>query len=1195
LFKKFIKYLSYAFLAYIFLGFFILPFILKSQIIKNLQQKTNAKVSIESLYFNPLVFQVSIEDFSLKNLQNKELFSFETLRINADPSSLFLGALKLKELALINPKIYLIYNKDKSINLLQILKEDKTAGKQTAESNATISLPRIIVESVDMEGGELFYTDYTRKTPFTFLLENIGFTLEGLDTKTIEHSSAGIRFYSRLGDGGFVDFKSSIRSLKPFKIDGSLAFEASKLYTEWKYMRDVLKLEVADGKISFFTKYALNLDDLKSMKIEGLNLAVNRLRIKPKAEDRDILNLETMYLKNATLLPLKQDVDIEKIGLYGLKVKVKRYGDEQIDWLEYLKSNDSDANTTQKAPLKSKSMPWSVVLHTLALEKIAVKFDDEVIVPNVSTEINELDIYANNITLEGAEPFEYQIKMRMNDTTLCDINGSLVHKELQLSSQLACRALDIVHYRPYIDKAARENLQQYDIALKSALFDFATDISLNENNSSYAALLKDTNVSLHQFRLNKKSTDEELVVFRNFQVRGLRLDTAKKELHIPDVLLDSLGVKLARYKDSTLNIDAVVIPKKAKKPSQKNQKVSKPYRVTINQAAVRNAKLEFLDKALNKEHKQSLDKINVTLSKIDSKKRSWLRYKASLRVNKKGELSAEGKVRHTPLRQSGSVRAKGVSLAEMTPYLQEKSYLQVDDGVLSFRVNESYQPSKKYPDVRVHGEVGLNSLFISNTNDANASLFSLNELRVKPFTLELFPNRLYIDEVGIDSFYLSAKIDENKTINFAKLMRSDSNESISGSETKQSSEKQKGETFAVKVVKVDVKNGSAEFEDLSLPIKFKTNIHNLKGSLYAISSTPGDTTYVDIGGDVDKYGSTKLKGSVDSFNPKEYTDLDFNFKNLDLHAMSGYSASFAGYEIDSGKLYLDLGYEILHSQLKATNNIMIKKIKLGRELEGDDVNHLPLGFVIGLLEDSDGIIDIDMPIEGNVDEPDFKYGTLVWKTLGNLIAKAVTSPFKFLGSMMGLDGEELEFIAFEYGRSEITPPQREKLDKIAKMMDKRPKISLKISATYDEIKDLEALKLQKLVAMVMKKSGDENSKKGVNALNIDMLEELYDELRDDDKLDTLRERLRKEYKEDKAYERAYQNALISLCAEIQNVTSLELEGVADKRAEAIKNYLVQEKALEAQRVLQGELVTRKERDKKMLELELNIEVQSEDK
>ena len=1197
--SKFIKYLAYLFLVYLFFGFFILPFIVKSQIIKNAEEQLSAKVSIESLYFNPLLFQVTLEDFVLKDLKNKKLFAFDTLRINVNPSSLFIGALELKELALIHPRVYLVYNKDKSINLLTIVKKSDKATPVKADNNETTELPRVIIESIDMEGGELFYTDYTKKTPFEFSLHNMGFSLNNFDTKKIAQSSAGVRLHSRLGDGGFVDFKSKITSLKPFKVEGTLDFEASKLYTEWKYMRDALQLEVADGKVSFSTKYALNLDDLNNTKIEGLHLAVERLRIKPKAKDKDILNLDAMYVKNATIFPFKQSVDIKKVGLYGLKVKVKRYADGDIDWLNYLKTKSgSDVNSSQQAHAESeKNAPWSLLLHSLALEKIAVRFEDEAIKPKVTTEINELDIYADNITLAGEKPFDYKIKMQMNDTTLCDVNGTLAHKQLRLSTQIACREFDLIHYKPYIDTAARENLKKYDISLQKAFFDFGADININENNSSYAMVVNDANISLHQFGLDKKSTKEKLVRFENFTIEGTKLNTATKELHISRVALKTLGVRLTRYKDGMLNIDNIVIPKQTKTVSKKSATKEKPYRVQIDEVALQNAKVEFLDKRLQKEQKQRIDKINIILRKLDSKKRSWLNYKASLRINKKGTLYAKGKVRHTPLKQSGLVSVKKLSLTPLTPYLQEMSYLQVDDGALSLKFHESYQASKKYPDVRVNGEIALDSLFVSNTNDANASLFSLNKLRVQPFTLELFPNRLYIDEVAIDSFYVSAKIDENKTINFAKLMKKDDNATMHTAETNSTNETkdEKSKPFPVKVVKVDVKNGSAEFEDLSLPIKFKTNIHDLKGAIYAVSSTPGDTTYVDMTGEVDKYGSTKLKGSVDSFNPKEYTDLNFNFKNLDLHSMSGYSASFAGYEIDSGKLYLDLGYEIMHSELKATNNIMIKKIKLGRELEGDDISHLPLGFVVGLLEDGDGIIDIDMPIEGNVDEPDFKYGALVWKTLGNLIAKAVTSPFKFLGSMMGINGEELEFITFEFGKSTITPPEREKLDKIAKMMNKRPKIELQINGTYDEVEDLKVLKLHKLVVMVMKKSGDENIKNQKNALNINMLEDVYATLRADDKLAALRKKLRKEYKEDESYKRVYQNELIALCTEMQNVSDAELEALANQRAAAIKTYLVQDKALSPQRVLLGDVVKVKDANKKMLELKLNIEVQSKDK
>jgi len=281
-----------------------------------------------------------------------------------------------------------------------------------------------------------------------------------------------------------------------------------------------------------------------------------------------------------------------------------------------------------------------------------------------------------------------------------------------------------------------------------------------------------------------------------------------------------------------------------------------------------------------------------------------------------------------------------------------------------------------------------------------------------------------VDEVNVEAFFVNAMIDENKTMNFAKLMKkSDGNESnTSNIEVK---EEDLNNSFPVRIVKINYALGSAKFTDYSIPLKFKTHIHDLNGVVYSVSNTPGDTTYVDISGEVDAYGSTRLKGSIDSFNPKAYTDMDFNFKNLELNSFTGYSASFAGHEIDSGKLYLDLGYDILDSELQSKNEVVIKQIKLGKEVEDENVTKLPLGFVIGLLEDNDGIIDINMPVEGNLDEPDFKYGKLVLQTIGNIITKAVTSPFKFLGSVMGIDGEALEYISFVPASTLISPPERE--------------------------------------------------------------------------------------------------------------------------------------------------------------------------
>lgn len=534
-----------------------------------------------------------------------------------------------------------------------------------------------------------------------------------------------------------------------------------------------------------------------------------------------------------------------------------------------------------------------------------------------------------------------------------------------------------------------------------------------------------------------------------------------------------------------------------------------------------------------------------------------------MKINKSGRFKAEGKFRHTPLKQSGAFSFENLELADINPYLNESAFVKITDGKLSLSGKAEYEKSSKKPDLSVKGKLAVNSFFIDGTLE-NATLFSLNKLDVKSFTYEMAPERLYVDEVDVDAFYVDAKIDENKTLNFAQVLKKKDTNTTKKSE-------QKKEPLDVKIAKVNVSNGSAKFADFSIPIKFQTHIHDLNGVVYVISSKPGETSYVNILGEVDKYGSTTLIGSIDASNPKLYTDLDFNFKNLELSAMSGYSATFAGYKIDSGKLYLDLGYDIINSQINGANSVMINKIVLGDEIEDENVTHLPLGFVIGLLEDNERIIDLNLPVEGNVDDPDFKYGTVVWKVFSNLVTKAVTAPFALLGSMMGIDGDELSYIEFEDGKSDITPSQREKLDNIAKMMDKRPKINIEIGSVYDTASDLVALKTNKLIAIVVEKSGLKNIKDQQNALTIDLLEDVYEELRDDEGLDQLKTKLQKEYEKEDEFERIYQKELLALDIAIQNVSEEELHKLAQQRAVNIANYLMEDKQIQAQRLIKSDV------------------------
>ena len=1160
---------------YAILGIVVLPLVLKPKLIDIVKQETNAKLTLKDISFNPFFFKLRLSGVKLHSLDDRTLVEFKSLLIDVDVYSLLVGAVHVKDVILNRPEIYVVHNKDKSINLLKVLKPTKTQTKHKTTEKTT--LPRIIVDNVQVINGGVSYQDFTRADEFDFSFHEIGFKLQDIDTKDFNNSRASMRFYSNLGDGGFVDFKTKLTSYKPIVLDGTLNFQATKIYTEWKYIKEKLNIEIADGKVSLNLHYKLNLEDLNATTVDKANIALNNLRILPKGKDKDILNLGSFYVENATIKPFEKTVHVKKAGINNLDIKAKRDKNGDIDWLSYIKvkGDDTKLKDVSSSPVSAK--PWSLVLDDLSLENISLKMDDSSVRPAVTSKINTLNLYAQNIKLHDTKSFPYQLNMLINDKSKCSSTGSIKQDSLEISTHTICRNFDLAHYNPYVEQVAKSELKLYDLKINRALVGLDARVDIKDINKSIAVNVKDTNVTISQFYLSKRSRSEKLTSFDKFAVSGINVDTLKNDIKIKKVSLNALATNAVRYKNGKINFDNLVVPKdKDIKKTKRKKRSKKELHFTLGEFSLKNARVNFDDKVLSKNPKQKIDRINFHAYNIDIKRNTWLKYKLSARVNSKGYIGAVGSLRHTPLKERGSVSLSKISLKDITPYLKEKTFLSIDDGKLSLKAKTFYAVSKKHPDLRVDGSVNLKDLFINDSRNGS-SLLGLNDLKLNEFTFEYAPNRLYIDEVDINSFYVDAMIDKNKQLNFSKLIK------------KEDSNSSKEAAFPVKIAKIKVIEGNAKFADYSIPLKFKTDIHNINGEIYSVSNSPDETTLIDIKGDVDEYGSTKLKGSINSANPKEFTDLDFNFKNIELSSLSGYSASFAGYEIESGKLFLDLGYKIENSNLLGKNSVIIKKIKLGKEVEDENVTVLPLGFVIALLEDSDGVIDIDMPVEGNIDKPDFKYGALVWKTFGRLIASAVTSPFRFLGSMIGIGGDDLEEAEFEMGSSEILPTEREKLDNIAKMMLKRPKIILQLSPTYDKSKDKIALQFKKLIAIVLKKSNIKNIEDSQNAMSIDLLESVYKDKKDDNKIEKLKEELSSKYK-DKDFDIEYKKALVKLCTSIQDVSKVELEALAQSRVDAIKTYLVNEKEILNTRILQGKMEIVETEDNKLLKLSLKVDV-----
>jgi len=256
-----------------------------------------------------------------------------------------------------------------------------------------------------------------------------------------------------------------------------------------------------------------------------------------------------------------------------------------------------------------------------------------------------------------------------------------------------------------------------------------------------------------------------------------------------------------------------------------------------------------------------------------------------------------------------------------------------------------------------------------------------------------------------------------------------------------------------------------------------------------------------------------------------------------------------------------LGYKINHGKLNGQNQVVIQKIKLGEEKVGG--SPWPLGLVVALLEDSDGTIDIDLPIEGDVNSPDFKYGKVVWQVIGNLLTKAISSPFRLLGAMMGLDSNDdsLSKVSFEAGEDILLPPQREKLDKLTTLLMKRPKLTVAVHGGWVNEQDERALRIQKLIRTVM----GQHAKEGIggDALSLELLEATAKKSMDSKELKELRRGMEEKYTQESEFTQHYTATLVEKLIPLQVLENSDLEVLASKRSRAVVEYLNKSPALQS--------------------------------
>ena len=276
--------------------------------------------------------------------------------------------------------------------------------------------------------------------------------------------------------------------------------------------------------------------------------------------------------------------------------------------------------------------------------------------------------------------------------------------------------------------------------------------------------------------------------------------------------------------------------------------------------------------------------------------------------------------------------------------------------------------------------------------------------------------------------------------------------------------------LAIAVNTISIENGKAYFADHSLTPKFASAIESLNGKVLGIDSRSTSPANVDITGKIDNYAPVKLAGTIHPLKDDIDLDLDFSVKGAELTSVNPYSGTYMGYYIDKGLLSLAVQYKLNGKALEGKNRVVIDQLTLGKKSNSEQALSLPLGLAIALLEDRNGVIDLGLDVSGDIDSPDFSFGSIILNAIGNIITKAVTAPFSLLANLVGSD-DELDNVEFGFGEHSLNADAQEKLNTLAKALKKRPGLRVNIEGTVNAMSDASALAQRQLNTTLLTRSG----------------------------------------------------------------------------------------------------------------------------
>ncbi|MFY9329761.1 MAG: DUF748 domain-containing protein [Georgfuchsia sp.] len=748
------------------------------------------------------------------------------------------------------------------------------------------------------------------------------------------------------------------------------------------------------------------------------------------------------------------------IRLDGLDASIVELPGQRLNWsvlLEAFKSKETPAQPATPLP--------RLEIASLTIAGGQLELADRRTQPGVEARIEPLDLHLEEFSTLPDNNGRYRLSVRTDLGTSILWQGELSINPLAVSGHFDVDGLPLA-------RLAQIAQLPLHLAPPDGIAGLSADYRFSLSGPQIDLVLDQIEARIASFKLRTTQDALPLLALDDIVLKGGRFDLRQRNIVIASIAFSGGNASLLRNAEGRLNVlDLLLAPAEEPAPSTAPKQVTPArqnaeadWHYRVGHIALSGLRADISDQTMSPVAQLALQDIAVDVDNLsDQLDKPWP-LRASFSAGDGGRFEAEGSVVAAEPSVDIQIKLVGLSLKPVQSYLGAATTLTLASGVLSTAGRARYGPSG----TGYSGSVAVSNLRLTEAG-SKADFMVWKSLTARK--LEATPAALQIGDLALNGLNTQLIIARDKTVNLSGVMRPQPGIAPSppASKTGRSTP-----PYRVDIDHLRITGSEMEFSDYSLMLPFGTHIHHLHGTINGISSRPGASGQIELDGQVDDYGLASASGQINLSDPTDSMDLKVIFKNIEMTRLTPYVATFAGRKIKSGKLSLDLDYKIKQRQLLGENKVVMDQLTLGERVESPQAKNLPLDLALALLQDSDGRIDLGLPVSGSLDDPQFSLGGIVWKVVTNLLTKVATAPFRALGALFG-DDETLENISFEAGRAQLTPPEREKLAKLAAALGKRPRLTLSLRGTWAEPDRgaLQDLQLRRAVAAKIGQLADE--------------------------------------------------------------------------------------------------------------------------